>query len=103
MVLIHTFFFESSNQAFKDDKEPLHSEYMGSYQQKYKIIELEIKAESFLYKMIRKMVGAANDVAKGKIPLEQINLMMLNPPDFYDSNLTTVMRPHGLFLKNVEY
>ena len=53
--------------------------------------------------MIRKMVGAAYDVSKGKIPLEQINLMMLNPPDYYDEYLTTVMKPNGLYLKNVEY
>ena len=68
----------------------------------YKVIELEIKAESFLYKMIRKMVGAAYDVSKNKIPLEQINLMMLNPPD-WTSHTTTVMKPNGLYLKNVEY
>lgn len=69
----------------------------------FNIIEIEITAESFLYKMIRKMVGAAYDVAKGKISLDQINQMMLNPPDYYNKNVTTVMKPNGLFLKNVEY
>lgn len=70
---------------------------------KCNVIEIEIKAESFLYKMIRKMVGTAVDVAKGLIPLSQIECMMLCPPDFYTTPSTTILKPDGLFLKKVHY
>ncbi|CAF0828737.1 unnamed protein product [Brachionus calyciflorus] len=79
------------------------SDYLHSYHEKYEIIELEIKSTSFLYRMIRKMVGAASDVARGLIPIEQINHMLNNPEKYYFTNLTSVMKPNGLFLKNVEY
>lgn len=65
-------------------------------------MEVEITAESFLYKMIRKMLGTATDVANGKLPLEKIELMLKTPQDYYDLD-TTVLKPNGLFLKNVEY
>ena len=73
------------------------------FDDKYRIIEVEIRAGSFLYKMIRKMVGAAVDVAKGMIPLKQIEKMMLCPPDYYGAESTTVLRPNGLFLERVHY
>lgn len=79
------------------------SNYLNKFHENYEIIELEINCSSFLYKMIRKIVGAANDVAKGIIPIEQINDMLTNPKNYYDEKLTSVMKPHGLFLKNVEY
>ena len=69
----------------------------------YKLLEVEITAESFLYKMIRKMVGVAVDVARHLRPLEQINRMMLCPPDFYGPSSTTILKPNGLFLKKVHY
>ena len=70
---------------------------------KYRIIELEISAESFLYKMIRKMIGVAVDVANGKCALKTIDHMFSCPPDFYDANTATILKPRGLFLKNVNY
>lgn len=79
------------------------SNYLNKFHENYEIIELEIKSSSFLYKMIRKMVGAASDVAKGMIPLEQINKMFTEPKKYYHKNLTSVMKPYGLFLKSVEY
>lgn len=79
------------------------SNYLNKFNENYEIIELEIKCSSFFYKMIRKIVGAANDVAKGMIPIEQINDMLTNPKNYYDEKLTSVMKPYGLFLKNVEY
>lgn len=79
------------------------SDYLHSYDEKYKIIDVEIKAESFMYKMIRKMIGAAVDVARGTIKLDQIASMLYKPSDFYDKDLTTILKPNGLYLKNVEY
>ena len=73
------------------------------FDDRYEIIEVEITAGSFLYKMIRKLVGAAVDVARGKIELEQIEKMMLSPPDYFGPVSTTVLRPNGLFLRKVHY
>lgn len=70
---------------------------------RYEIIEVEVTAGSFLYKMIRRLVGAAVDVARGAIPLELIDKMMLCPPDFYGPKSTTILRPNGLFLNKVHY
>lgn len=65
---------------------------------------MEVTAGSFLYKMIRKMVGTAVDVAMGKVPLSQIEQMFLCPPDFYGfQDSTTILRPNGLYLKEVHY
>jgi tRNA pseudouridine(38-40) synthase len=72
-------------------------------QERYKIIEMSIQAESFLYKMIRKMFGVAVDVASGKYPIETIEKMMLNPPDYYETLNSTILKPNGLYLKSVEY
>ncbi|RMZ94621.1 tRNA pseudouridine synthase-like 1, partial [Brachionus plicatilis] len=72
------------------------SSYLNKYHENYEIFELEIKSTSFLYKMIRKMVGAASDAAKGIIPIEQISNMLTEPQNYYDQKLTSVMKPHGL-------
>jgi tRNA U38,U39,U40 pseudouridine synthase TruA len=55
-----------------------------------------------LYKMIRKMIGVAYDVASGRSSLNIINSMLNKPSDFYDAN-SYVMNPNGLFLKAVNY
>jgi tRNA pseudouridine(38-40) synthase len=68
-----------------------------------RFVEIEIKAESFLYKMIRKMIGAAYDVSQSRIPVEQIRQMLHKPEQFYTDNTTTVLKPQGLYLKKVEY
>ena len=76
---------------------------MPSLNENYNLIDVEIKAGSFLYKMIRKLIGAAYDVARGSIPIEQIDKMLKTPTLYYDSKLTTIMKPNGLYLKSVEY
>ncbi len=49
------------------------------------------------------MIGAAYDVSQSRIPLKQIPQMLTTPNKFYTENLTTVLKPYGLYLKNVEY
>ena len=71
-------------------------------QKNYKIIEIEIQAESFLYKMIRKLMGVATNVACGKLPIEEIPAMLSNPIDFYEVD-SVILSPNGLFLKSVNY
>jgi tRNA pseudouridine(38-40) synthase len=89
-------------QIYFDNKSFL-SEYMHTFDEKYSIIEVEVKSTSFLYRMVRKMIGAAVDVARGRIPLERIDQMFENPAEFYNDNTSLILNPNGLFLKNVEY
>ena len=96
---MHTFILD----VHLDRNRPFLHDLQSEYQEPYTLVEVEISAESFLYKMIRKLVGAAVDVAQGRIPHEQILEMMADPPSFYYSNLTTVLHPDGLFLKSVNY
>lgn len=49
------------------------------------------------------MVGAAVDVAQSRLSLETLKLMMLQPADYYESDQITILKPNGLFLKNVKY
>ena len=79
------------------------SDFVHEFDEKYEIIEVEVRAQSFLYRMMRKMIGAAVDVARGRILLEQIDKMFDEPSKFYDDNTGTILKPNGLFLKNVEY
>ncbi len=78
-------------------KDYLHESYF-----KYKIIELEITGEAFLYKMIRKLVGAMVCVAKNRLCLKTLEKMMTCPPDYYDINIE-ILKPEGLILKKVLY
>lgn len=76
---------------------------MYSSDNKYKIIEIELTAESFLYKMIRILIGTCVDVAKNRIDLKEIEKMFACPPDYYDRVRATVLKPDGLILKRVNY
>lgn len=91
-------------QGINNEKSQFLNSNINKFDESYKIIEVEIAAGSFLYKMIRKLVGAAVDVANGVIELEQIEKMMLCPPDYYlGPDQTTVLKPNGLFLQKVHY
>ena len=69
----------------------------------YRIIELEVNAGSFLYKMIRKMIGLVVDVSRGRYKPEIVKDMLANPKNYYDFNESTILKPNGLFLKQVHY
>ena len=87
----------------RDDKSQFLSSYVHEFDDRYRLIEVEVTAGSFLYKMIRKLVGAAVDVARGVIPLSQLDEMMLSPADFYGPKSTSILQPNGLFLQKVHY
>ncbi len=87
----------------RDKRSQFLSSYIHEFDDKYRLIEVEVTAGSFLYKMIRKLVGAAVDVARGIIPLSQLEEMMLCPADFYGPRSTTILQPNGLFLQKVHY
>lgn len=63
-------------------------------------VVLEILAESFLYNMVRSLVGSAVDVARGKYPLHHI-ARALETQDRQHVRLTAP--PQGLYLYHVLY
>ena len=69
----------------------------------YKLIEIEISAEAFLYKLIRRLVAVFVSAAKHEIDLKTIKNMLLCPPDYYDDLSIKTLHSNGLFLKNVKY
>ncbi len=63
-------------------------------------IVLEIMAESFLYNMVRSLVGSAVDIARGRYPLSQLQ-QALNTQD--RSLVRFTAPPQGLYLYHVIY
>ncbi|XP_027032297.2 tRNA pseudouridine synthase-like 1 isoform X3 [Tachysurus fulvidraco] len=64
--------------------------------------ELTFKSRSFLYKQVRRMVGALVAVGRGKLSVSQIHdLLDSRDTMAYPQNMTAP--PYGLFLINVEY
>lgn len=63
-------------------------------------IHLEFEADGFLYKMVRNITGTLLDVARGKIPLEEIP-KILSAKDRRKAG--TCAPAHGLFLVEVIY
>lgn len=63
------------------------------------ILVISFKGKSFYRYMVRNLVGAMIEVARGKIDISQID-KMLN----YEDKMTTFTAPAcGLYLKNIEY
>lgn len=63
-------------------------------------IVLEILAESFLYNMVRSLVGSAVDVARGRFPLSQIEKALATQDRQY---VRFTAPPQGLYLYHVLY
>jgi len=68
---------------------------------KGKFIIAYIKADSFLYKMVRNMMGTLIEVGKGKIPFSEIN-SILEAKNRRFAGPTTAP-PQGLYLVRVNY
>ena len=62
-------------------------------------IEIEISAESFLYKMVRRIVGTLVELGRGEISEADINLMLENK---YSKNIQSAPS-HGLYFKKSLY
>lgn len=68
-----------------------------------RVYNLVFEAESFLYKLIRRITGTLVHLAKGQITPDDVLNRFLCPPDYYDSSFPATMKPHGLFLYQVKY
>jgi tRNA pseudouridine38-40 synthase len=62
-------------------------------------IEIEISAESFLYKMVRRIVGTLVELGRGGITEADVNLMLANK---YSKNVQSAPS-HGLYFKKSLY
>jgi tRNA pseudouridine38-40 synthase len=65
-------------------------------------IEYVVHGDGFLYRMVRRMMGALVDVARRKITPEEIVARLRNPKDFIGHTLT-VAPANGLVLDRVFY
>lgn len=74
---------------------PLHSSM--------RVYNLVFEAESFLYKLIRRITATLVHIAKGQMTIEDVQNRFACPPDYYDNMLPTTLKPNGLFLYEVKY
>ncbi|CAL4139949.1 unnamed protein product, partial [Meganyctiphanes norvegica] len=66
-------------------------------------LDVNVKAQSFLYKQVRRTVGVIVAAAQNKISLTDVEFM-LNNPSIYSWNPRICTAPsHGLYLINVHY
>ncbi|CAF4301512.1 unnamed protein product, partial [Adineta steineri] len=77
------------------ESSPLHSSM--------KVYNLVFEAESFLYKLIRRITATLVHIAKGQMTVQDVLNRFDCPPDYYDSQLPTTLKPNGLFLSEVKY
>ena len=68
-----------------------------------RIYNLTIEAESFLYKLIRRITATLVHIAKGQMTIDDVLNRFACPPDYYDSALPVTLQPNGLFLQQVKY
>ncbi len=90
----------------KENENCIYRKYLNEHlsdNDRYKIIEIELTAESFLYKMIRKLVGVCVMVAMNRLDLKTIDDMFSCPPDHYHNNNMLILGPSGLTLKDVDH
>lgn len=74
---------------------PLHSPL--------RVYNIVFEAESFLYKLIRRITATLVHIAKGQMTIQDVRNRFDCPPDYYDSALPVTMTPNGLFLYEVKY
>ncbi|XP_060800431.1 tRNA pseudouridine synthase-like 1 [Amyelois transitella] len=65
--------------------------------------EVEIKGRAFVHNQIRRMIGALMSVAIGKIPPEEIKVMLQVPSKNSWYSFMATGPPDGLYLCDVEY
>jgi tRNA U38,U39,U40 pseudouridine synthase TruA len=75
----------------------------SSYHSSMRIYNLVFEAESFLYKLIRRITATLVHIAKGQMTIEDVLNRFDCPPDYYDSSLPVTLLPNGLFLDEVKY
>lgn len=76
----------------------MRAEYLGE-DERTGVATLEIRADRFLHRMVRALVGAAYDTARGALPGGSVGKYLLQPPD----RTWTFAPAEGLCLESVAY
>ncbi|XP_069683698.1 tRNA pseudouridine synthase-like 1 [Periplaneta americana] len=82
---------------------PLLGSHFDPYCSHYTFWNITCQSKSFLYRQVRRIVGALIAVAKGHISVEEVRYMLENPSKDSWNNKIVVVPPHGLYLVDVEY
>ncbi|CAB3234685.1 unnamed protein product [Arctia plantaginis] len=82
---------------------PLVTSYTTAQENIFDYWDIEIKGRAFVHNQIRRMVGALNSVAIGKLPPEEIKVMLQVPSKHSWYSFIHTGPPDGLYLCNVEY
>lgn len=80
------------------------SAYMEDYQasscEGMEFWEVHFRSKSFLYKQVRRMMGAMVGVARGKMTQKELKSLLDNP-SLENPGIINALPGHGLYLKNV--
>ncbi len=96
---------ERGNQLLKDKSTKCLVESLEITEDKMKIY-IRIKASHFLWKMVRRIVGALVEVGRGKMKTEEISRLLSSPPPRGGAGggvAEFTAPPSGLFLEKIEY
>jgi tRNA pseudouridine38-40 synthase len=63
-------------------------------------LRFEIEANAFLYRMVRRLVGALTEIGAGQSAVEEVTNLLDNPSDRWEGSLAPA---HGLCLEAVRY
>ncbi|CAG5011617.1 unnamed protein product [Parnassius apollo] len=82
---------------------PMVTSYTSSQDGVFDYWDIEIKGKAFVHNQIRRMMGTLISVAVGKIPPEEVKVMLQVPSKHSWHSFIQNCPPDGLYLCNVEY
>ncbi|XP_075969154.1 tRNA pseudouridine synthase-like 1 [Anticarsia gemmatalis] len=82
---------------------PVVTSYSSTQDSVFDYWDIEIRGRAFVHNQIRRMIGALNSVAIGKLPPEEIKVMLQVPSKHSWHTFIQAGPPDGLYLCNVEY
>lgn len=92
--------FDSFMSAGSKIEDTTRTVYAASVKRKGDIVEFSVKADGFLYNMVRIMVGTLLNVEAGKLlPIDVKNIILAKKRELAGATV----KPYGLYLKNVQY
>ena len=95
--------FQSSGSPVKNPVKTLKSieiNYLDlNFIEKLSVIQFDIKANAFLYRMVRNIVGTLLEVGRGKVPPLDINSFLKGRK----KRIGQTIPAHGLYLVEVKY
>ncbi|CAH2074644.1 unnamed protein product, partial [Iphiclides podalirius] len=82
---------------------PMVTSFTSSHNDSFDYWDIEIKGRAFVHNQIRRMMGTLICVAIGKIPPEEVKVMLQIPSKHSWHTFIQNCPPDGLYLCNVEY